>query len=258
MDQALIALYHRNVAAAFDRQMRLFDFLHRESGDLPWNYRISTATLTFGDTVRFEAFDLGSHATPDNSWLWAWCNPHLNLTAGNRDLAEAVRQLGRDAGIAAFTSDRQVSCDELLGPDVSPVTTYAIAAVVTGELQIDAYYTMPFANGRTVAVIRDNRLRVDEPNPVTRILTMFPRVLTDFPVLDHRQAFVAYAGWYGLTIEETPQTVRVFAGKKEAMKAKFDRRKRLTELKATIGPGPVSGPDPHLSEKGLLRGHPGV
>src|SRR5690242_12884081 len=116
MDQALLALYNRHVGAAFDRQMRLADLLEREAGGEAWNYTISTACLEFGTSVRFEALNLGSHADPDNSWLWAWCNPHLNLTPANRELGEAVRKLGRDAGIVALVADRQVSCADLLGP----------------------------------------------------------------------------------------------------------------------------------------------
>jgi hypothetical protein len=80
MDQALISLYHRNVAAAFDRQMRLADFLEPEKvSDAPYRFRTSTATLEFGNTVQLVALDLGSHADIDSSWLWSWCNPAAAL-----------------------------------------------------------------------------------------------------------------------------------------------------------------------------------
>src|SRR5262245_10051969 len=144
MDQALLALYHRHVAAAFDRQMRLADFLEREeAAGKPFKYTISAATLVFDDAVSFSALDLGSHADPDNSWLWAWCHPHLKLTPANQQLGQAVRKLGQRAGVAAFSADRQVSCDDLLGPDVSPVAAHLFAAIVVGELGFDAYYTIP-------------------------------------------------------------------------------------------------------------------
>src|SRR5262245_9648327 len=99
MDQALIALYHRHIAATFDRQMRFADFLDREkvSGSV-YQFTTSTATLEFGSTVRFVALDLGSTADPDNSWLWAWSHPQLNLTPANRALGDAVHQLGEKVG----------------------------------------------------------------------------------------------------------------------------------------------------------------
>jgi hypothetical protein len=234
MDQALLALYHRHVAAAFDRQMRLADFLEKEAGGQRWNYTISTATLEFGDKVRFEAFDIGTHADPDNSWLWAWCNPHLKLTEANHALGEAVRQLGQDVGVAAFAADRQLSCGDLLGPDVSPAAAHAFAAIVVGELQFDAYYTIPFTHGRATAVIRDKRLQSHVPNPVARIVTVFPQALAAFPIPDHEAAFVAYAKWYDLTIEKTPGIMHVLSHGKRALKATFDNRKRLTELEGTV------------------------
>ena len=237
MDQALIALYHRHVAAALDRQMRLADFLEREAPGEPWSYSLSTATLAFGDTVRFVAFDLGSHADPDNSWLWSWSHLDLKLTRANRELGEAVRKLGQRVGIRAFCADRQVSCTELLGPDVSPVVAHVFAAVVAGELGFDAYHTMPFAHGRAAAVIRDGRLRADVPDPAARIVTVFPQVVAAFPVANHRAAFIAYAGAYGLALEATPQTGSVLVGGQERLKAEFDGKNRLTQVTARLGPG---------------------
>lgn len=235
MDQAVIALYHRHVAAAYDRQRRLADFLDRNASGQGWNYTISTATLELG-AIRFEAFYLGSHADPDNSWLWAWCNPHLNLTPDNRELGDAIRKLGRDANIPAIAAEGQVSCADLLGPAVSPHTAHVIAAVVAGELGFDAYYTIPFEHGRAAAVIRDDRLRADVPNPVARIVTVFPQAISALPVPNHRVAFVAYARWYGLAVKEAPQGVSVLNKGKEVVKAEFDHLQRLTELTGTVGP----------------------
>jgi len=235
MDQALMALYHRHVVAAYDRQRRLADFLERNASGQGWNYTISTATLELG-TIQFEALYLGSHADPDNSWLWAWCNPHLNLTPDNRELGDAIRKLARDANIPAFAAEGQVSCADLLGPAVSPRTAHALAAVVAGELGFDAYYTIPFEHGRAAAVIRDGRLRAEVPNPAARIVSVFPQALAAFPVPNHREAFAAYAAWHGLAVEEAPRGVSVLDNGKEVLKAEFDHLNRLTELKGTVGP----------------------
>jgi hypothetical protein len=238
MDQALLALYHRHIAVACDRQMRLGDLLEREAQGKPWSYTISTARLAFGDALHFKALDLGTHAEPDNSMLWAWCNPHLKLTSANRAVGATVRKLGRDAGIAALTAKGQVSCDEILGKDLSPLAVQVLAAIVAGELGFDAYFMVPFAHGEAVALIRDKRLRVDVPSPAARIVTIFPQVLTAFAVLYHRAAFIAYATSYGLSVQEKPKTVRVFADGQEVLKATFDARNRIKELKGTWSEGP--------------------
>ncbi len=60
MDQALLSLYHRHVAAAYDRQMRFADFLDKETvkGE-PYEFTTSTATLKFGNSNRKHPLDLG-------------------------------------------------------------------------------------------------------------------------------------------------------------------------------------------------------
>lgn len=182
MDHALIALYHRHVAAAFDQQMRLLDLLEQDASGQPWNYKISTATLTFGDGVCFEALDIGSHADPDNSWLWAWVHPHLKLTPTNRKLGSRVRKLGQKVGVTAFEADCQISCLDILGDELSPIAAHVFSVVIARELGFDAYYTMPFEHGRASAVIRDDRLRQDRSNPAARIMRIFSEVLNGFPV----------------------------------------------------------------------------
>jgi hypothetical protein len=237
MDQALISLYHRHVAAACEQQMRLSEFLEQEKvSGTTYRYTTSTATLEFGNTVQFVALDLGSHADPDNSWLWTWCNPGLKLTSANRKLAEDIRELGRTAMIPAFTAEKQVSCDESLGPDLSPVAAHVFAVIVSGELGFDAHYTMPFDNGRFVVMIRDKRLRADVPHATARILTTFPQVLQAFPVLDQRAAFIAYVQLYGCVVQENSQSVRVLRNGEELLKANFDGSNRLIDLTGTIGP----------------------
>jgi hypothetical protein len=234
MDHALIALYHRYVAAAFDQQMRLLDLLEKEARGEPWSYTISTATLTFGDPLRFEALDIGSHADPDNSWLWAWSHPHLNLTPANRELGSRVHMLAQKCGVPSFAAERQIPCDDILGPELSSVASHVFALVISRQLGFDAYYSMPFEHGRAIAVIRDPRLRCDVANPAARILILFSQVIADFPVLDHRAAFLGYAAEYRIPVAETPERVELVVNGEVAVKAKFDDQNRLTELKGTI------------------------
>jgi hypothetical protein len=238
MNQALIALYLRHVGIGFDRQLRLAEFLEREAAGQDWNYTISTATLTFGADVRFEAHDLGSHAAPDNSWLWAWANPHLKLTAANRELAAAVRSLALAAGVPEFAADRQFDLGPVLGELLSGQAAHVLALVIAGELGYDAYYTLPFAHGRAAAVIRDDRLRFVEDNPLNRIAFVFPQVLSALPILDHRAALLGYARALGVTVvAEEPGSVRLAAAGGGEQTATFDQLGRLTRLEGTIAPG---------------------
>ncbi len=236
MHDAFLALYHRHVGAAFDRQMRLADLIEREAPGEPYEYTISKGSLVFGGRVRFTALDLGSYAEPTDSWLWSWCDPSLKLTPDNRRLAEKVRRLASSTGVPAFAAATQFSCTELLGPDVGEAAAHAIAAIAAGELGFDAYYCVPFANGQCVALLRDARLREPAPNPAARIASVFPAVLSSFPVPNHREALVSYIRWHGLPVEEGHDAIRVVVDGEEQLRADFDSRRRLAKLDASIRP----------------------
>src|SRR5262245_26296850 len=152
MDAKLLDLYHRHVVMGYDKQMRLKELIQQKGAGQPCQYTASAGTLRFGDGLTFEALDLGSHASPDNSWLWSWGDPALKLTPANRELGEAVKRLGRAAGIAALEADGQVSCADVLGPAVSTVAADAMACIVAGELGFDAYHAMPKEQGTAVAL----------------------------------------------------------------------------------------------------------
>src|SRR5262245_11054420 len=104
MDEKLVALYHRHVASALDRQRRFADFLEQQAPGADWHYTVSEAALTFGEELRFEAPLLGTFAEGDETWLWAWNNRSLGLPAVTGDLAVRVREFGRAEGIEAFTA----------------------------------------------------------------------------------------------------------------------------------------------------------
>src|ERR1700693_2823904 len=103
VNQTLLHLYHRHVAAVYDRQMRFSDFLAENGSGEGWGYNVPSASLTFGKAVRFEAHLLGSFAEDEATWLWAWANRHLDLPPANATLAEAVRGLGKDPDLRLFS-----------------------------------------------------------------------------------------------------------------------------------------------------------
>jgi hypothetical protein len=235
-NQQLLALYHRNVGMGFDRQMRLAEFLEERAGGAGWGYTISAATLTFGTRVQFEAHDLGSHADPDNSWLWAWGNPHLKLTPANRALAEAVRDLGRRAGVPEFLAERPFELEPILGEELSEHAAHVFGIILGGELEYDACYTIPFEHGRSTTLIRDDRLRFTEELPLNRIAMVFPRVVSALPVFDHRAALIGYMQAFGLTPSVKAEQAWVTDSIGNQLTAKFDSLGRVAELKCAMGP----------------------
>lgn len=230
MDEQLIALYHRHVATAIDRQMRLGDYLEQKNPTGVWEYQISTATLTFGK-VKFEAPILGSHAFGNNSWLWAWSNKNLKLTLTNRALGDLVRVTAHRLGVSMLAA-HGFSIEPLLG-ELTEHAAHVFGIVLSRELEYDAYYTAPYDGGRSTILIRDDRLKFTERHPLHRILTIFPQVISALPVFNHRAALDAYARDYALTVNSVPGGLKITDGKGGELTATFDDRDRLTNLAGT-------------------------
>lgn len=74
MNAKLVDLYHKYIATAFDRQLRLSDFLSKQTDDPSWEFFESKSTLLFGKKIEMVGLALGSHAI-DDSWMWSWNSP---------------------------------------------------------------------------------------------------------------------------------------------------------------------------------------
>jgi uncharacterized protein DUF6882 len=239
MDQQLIALYHRHVAPAFDRQLRFNGFLERKAPGADWVYDSETATLAFGK-LKFEAPVVGSHAEHNNSWLWAWSNKHLKLTVTNRALGDTVRMLVHRLGVHALAAPG-FSLEPLLGTELTEDAAHVLGMILSRELDYSAYFLTPYDGGTGLTLIRDKRLAFTERRPLARIMTVFPQVVDALTVFDHRIAFTNYALSYGLSTADVPGGVRVRLEPDELV-ATFDDRNRLIELRGTVAaeqPRPV-------------------
>jgi hypothetical protein len=241
MDHQLIALYHRHVAPAFDRQLRFNDFLERKAPGADWEYDSETATLSFGK-LKFEAPVVGSHAEHNNSWLWAWSNKHLKLTVTNRALGDTVRMLVHRLGVHALAAPG-FSLEPLLGSELTEDAAHVFGMVLSRELDFNAYFLTPYDGGTGLTLIRDKRLAHTERHPLARIRSVFPQVIDALTVYDHRAAFISHVRDYGLTATDVPGGVRVAHDRGELV-ASFDDRNRLTGIEGTVTAEP---PRPVLS-----------
>jgi hypothetical protein len=233
MDEQLIALYHRHVATAFDRQLRMADFLGRKGEGGDWEYDTETGILTFSK-LKFEAPLIGSHAEHNNSWLWAWSNKNLKLSFTNRALGTTVRAVVHRLGVHQLGAPG-FSLEPLLGEELTEHAAHVLGIILSRELDYDAYYTFPYDNGTALLLIRDKRLAFTEKHPLRRVITIFPQVLSALPVFDHKAAFTNYAKDYGLTVTDVPGGVKATDGKDE-LTATFDDLGRLTQLEGTATP----------------------
>ena len=254
MDEQLIALYHRHVAMAFDRQLRFADFLSRKEAGKKWQYDIETATLSFGK-LKFEAPIVGSHAHNNNSWLWAWSNKNLKLTLTNRALGDTVRATVHRLGVHPLAAPG-FSLEPLLGSELTESAPHVLGAILSRELEFDAYYLTPYDGGCGLVLVRDDRLKLNEKHPLRRILTVAPQVISALSVYDHKAAFTHYARDYGVSVGEEPHQVKLLSGK-DSLTATFDDRDRLTKLEGTVQPeDPPAKKSPPKAAKGKTNTKP--
>jgi hypothetical protein len=239
VDEQLIELYHRHVGTAFDRQLRLGEFRDRKAPGEKWQYDLETATMTLGK-LTLEAPALGTRQEHNNSWLWAWSDRNLKLTITNRAMGDAVRMLSHrlavhQLGAAGF------SLEPLLGAELSEHAPDIFGVIFGAELGYDGYHLSD--RGRTTVLIRDDRLKVAEKHPLSRILTVFPKAIKALPVLDQKSALVHYAKDYGVAVAEDHGTVKLTQGKGE-LTATFDERNKLVKLEGNVEPQKAAKPAP--------------
>jgi hypothetical protein len=244
MDEQLIELYHRHVGTAFDRQLRLGEFRDRKAPGEKWQYDLETATMTLGK-LTLEAPALGTRQEHNNSWLWAWSDRNLKLTLTNRAMGDAVRMLSHrlavhQLGAAGF------SLEPLLGAELSEHAPDIFGVIFGAELGYDGYHLSN--RSLTTVLIRDDRLKVAEKNPLSRILAVFPKAIKALPVLDQKSALVHYAKDYGVAVAEGHGTVKLTAGKGEVT-ATFDERNKLVKLEGNVEPQKPAKPAPKPAPK---------
>lgn len=124
-----------------DKQARL-----REAFDLAnlprWRFDQSAEALLFEDeqgrpVVAADAIPMGSFATLQGQWQWAWCNP--SITPLLQDRALPLKGLAALTGIAAFASTAPLQIDATLAWD--------LAALGVHRLQAQGCFCAPMDHG---------------------------------------------------------------------------------------------------------------
>jgi hypothetical protein len=226
------AAYLRQVALSFEKQLVLSDVV----GNRNWSFSMDSGKLTFakqglfGQPLMFDAQLLGSAAQDSSSWLWSWANESVP-----KELS-AVSLILREKGeLPEFsTPEFPINFDE--------ADEHRIAMASSGVLAelfgCDAYYRGPYEGGAAFFLLRDPRLQLAPPNAV-HIATVFPQLISNLSISNHRAAFLAYMEKRGLVVQEEGNTMRVEIAASSAV-ASFDQRNRLADIQVTARPPKTS------------------
>ena len=255
MTLMLDSLYHRHVAAAFEKQMRLGKFLsslvpsvtlrwHTPNGerspgtlqdplglDADCSFDMRSGILKFGGRVGLRAQLLGLEDRIHSTRLWGWSSPpgisEEHLVASNR-----MRDYGSEQGLAEFTTET-IPCATLFSDDLG-IAGHGLSAIAVGVLGFDTYFPAPYDGGTVFVLLKDSRLRVDNIDPFPQVLSGFPACLRGLPISDHRSALLGYLEFHGFRPTVTGTELTASLDGKEILDAKFDGHGQLLKLTGTI------------------------
>ena len=175
--------------------------------------------------IVFAAQLLGTVAYDDSTWLWSWANEASQIpSALTRDA-----QRMRDAGLAAEWTTPRFTLN------LDNADEHRLAMASSGLFAADAFYRGPYAGGAAFFLLRDDRLRLLEPEG-PRIVRTITEAISNGAVANHRTAIIAYLTERGLQPHADGEMaiLAMISGRK--LRLEFDAQDRLTNLGGTLGP----------------------
>lgn len=234
---ALLDLFHKHVAASFDKQLNFAEVIagndqkHQvdvQGGKIHFSCTRKGSGL-FGKMTKveqsYELQVLGSEASGLNTWLWIWANQGVNYPESVKQASLKMRQFGEREGIPEFTQG-EFSCESLSGEN--------LAMIASGVLDALSYVPLPYGGGCAYMLLYGDKKPHAVSNPLPRILTVFPQVLSAMSIPNHKQAMMGYLDFYSVPFTDRGSVLdaRHDCGNIEA---KFDEMNRLVDLSAKMG-----------------------
>ncbi len=88
---------------------------------------------------------------------------------------------------------------------------------------------------RLSLLITDEQLQFDVDEPLHRIMTVFPQVISALELPNHREALRGYLEHYGFEPEDGGDALLLVEQGQEVLRAEFDEKGRLAKLEGTLG-----------------------
>jgi hypothetical protein len=223
MTPKLERLLCQHAAASWDKQMHLADVIEERS----WEFSMEDGLLRFGDDLAFSAQILGSESESAGTWLWAWANRASGIPNPLLQASLKLRQIGQGQGI-----------DELARPEVGldEVDGHRLSMIASGLLNADAYYRGPYEGGAVFMLIHDKAFRRREGEVAMRLSMLFPELLSNVELSNHRLAFESYLAYLGLKGQAGGDRLGGTLPDGRPFSAAFDSLHRLVELSVERGP----------------------
>lgn len=218
---ALKALLSRHIGFSMLKQLALEDAI---GASKTWDVDLAQGVIWFDDGERHPVQLLGTQATADETWLWAWANAESHLPPATIRASERLRALGEEKGWPELTTRK-------LGPGRSD--GHMISLVACGLLDGAAYYRGPYQGGAAFFLLTDFPRRDRVNTRPERLQTAILTALSSFAV-DAREVVRGLAADLRLALVERPDRLTLTAANGNALEIRLDRQGRIARMSATV------------------------
>lgn len=178
-------------ALALEKQRNLYNV----TGGLSWNVDMDKEEITFGDDLTFPMQVLGSFSHSSETWLWLWENKAGGYAESVMKDALLLKKYGEENNIDLLTVGKF---------DAVQNDLHLIGMIAVTMFNSSGYYLGNYGQGTMVVTIKDDSIDNTESEEFSRILTVFPELISTFEIQNHKNAFTNYLSQkgYELTLNE--------------------------------------------------------
>jgi len=203
-------------ALALEKQRNLFEI----TGGLSWNVDMNKEEITFGDDLTFPMQVLGSFSHSSETWLWLWENKAGGYAESVMQQALSLKKYGEENNIELLSVGKF---------DAVPNDLHLIGMVATMMFNLSGYYLGNYGQGTMVVTIKDDAIDKTESEEFSRILTVFPELISTFEIQNHKDAFSNYLSQKGFELTSNGNEVKAEKNG-QIITATFNENNLLTNL----------------------------
>lgn len=174
-------------ALALEKQRNLYEV----TGGLSWNVDMGKEEIIFGDQLTFPIQVLGSFSHSSETWLWLWENKAGGYAESVMQQALSLKKYGKENNIELLSVGKF---------DAVPNDLHLIGMVATTMFNASGYYLGNYGQGTMVVTIKSEKIDNIESEEFSRILTVFPELISTFEIQNHKNAFTNYLSQKGFEL----------------------------------------------------------
>lgn len=182
-------------ALALEKQRNLYAV----TGGLSWNVNMDAEEITFGDDLTFPMQVLGSFSHSSQTWLWLWDNKAGGYAESVMQQALSLKKYGEENNIDLLSVGKF---------DAVPNDLHLIGMVATTMFNLSGYYLGNYGQGTMVVTLKDESIDNTESEEFSRILTVFPELISTFEIQNHKNAFTNYLSQKGFELSSNGNEIK--------------------------------------------------